>query len=166
MYKSLISALVILAAYLGFTGFSDKTGTEIGNYAPDILLESMSDSTQNVNLAQFSGEYVLLNFWNTSDANSRLADKNYQLALQNNDDSENQIKIVSVNVDANTRLAEEIVKFDRLDPENQYVAVKGNSRVIKDFKLQKSMKTFLLNPLGEIVAVNPTIDDLKNFNLI
>lgn len=163
MNKSWIGVLLLATAFLGITGFSSKNGSNVGNYAHDISLVS-SDTEKKINLKELRGSYTLLNFWNTSDANSRITEKNYRLAIGANEI--NDFHYVSVNTDRNERLAAEIAKLDKVDSPSFYRCSEKEGNIAKKFNLNTEMKSFLIDPNGEIISVNPTVDELREFGIL
>ncbi len=75
----------------------------------------------------------------------------------------NGIELVSVNFDRSERLMEEIVRLDNLDAESQFHV--GNpdeaEALRRAYRMQEGLRTFLINPAGELVAVDPTEADLR-----
>ncbi|MDE6344785.1 MAG: hypothetical protein K2L69_08605, partial [Muribaculaceae bacterium] len=62
----------------------------------------------------------------------------------------------------NPRRFEEIVKRDHLDSNRQFhPEAEQLSLVVENFQLSAQSKTFLIDPDGRIIAVNPTIDQLS-----
>ncbi|MDE6644553.1 MAG: hypothetical protein K2J97_00525, partial [Muribaculaceae bacterium] len=65
-------------------------------------------------------------------------------------------------LDSNTRMFEEIVKRDRLTRANQFnISGEKASFVVENFQLSDQPKSFLIDPEGRIIAVNPTPDQLN-----
>ena len=148
-----------MAFSMSLTAFNSKTGCEVGQYAPDIRISPINNQHNQQKLSEKRGKYTLLNFWNTADANSRLATKQYQLAL-NDITVHGNIEMISINTDADTRLFEEIHRIDGHNSEKAYRYEGRSDKLIRKFGLGRSMKSFLIDPNGEIIAINPNPVDI------
>lgn len=124
-----------------------------GKTLPDIAL-SKGDVTMY--LHQLQGDYTLVDFWSVTDGASRVKSNEYN-ALGLDDITE--IEFVSVNVDDNRELYEQIVSRDCLNRKSQYSAG-NNQQVIKEFELDNGFKSYLLDKEGRIIAVNPDSEQL------
>lgn len=121
---------------------------------------SNSDSSVHISLADLKGSYVLLNFWDSADAMSRMATADYE-AFARSRSEEERFCLLSVNLDRSERLFREIVRRDNLSAKSQiHLTQDEASRLIEDYRLDKGNCAFLINPEGRIIAVNPTSDTL------
>lgn len=123
-----------------------------GYKAPAFTI-SKSDST--LSLADLKGRYVLLTFWASNDASSRVSAGNYNsFAEQAN---EEQFCLVSVNMDNNETLYNEIVRRDNLNAKSQF-HVQGDeaSRLKEEYRLKNGFNSYLIDPTGQIIATNPS----------
>lgn len=123
-----------------------------GYKAPAITL-CKSDST--LSLADLKGRYVLLTFWASSDAESRVTAGNYNSFAEKAE--EEQFCLVSVNMDCNETLYNEIVRRDNLNAKSQF-QVKGEdvSTVKEKYHLENGFNSYLIDPTGQIIATNPS----------
>ena len=122
---------------------------------------SNSDSSVHISSAHLKGSYVLLNFWDSTDAVSRIATADYD-ALYRSLGEEERFCLLSVNLDRSERLFREIVRRDNLSAESQiHLSPTDATRLIEDYRLAKGNCSFLINPEGIIVAVNPTVDAIN-----
>lgn len=158
MNKLLVTSAFATLSLIGFSGFNSKTAPTVGSYAPGLKIEHYLEGNAS-DLQSLSKGYTLLHFWDSRDANSRLNGKILDLTAKHS--NLEKLNIVAVNLDDNVRMFEEIVKVDRLDGDYQYRPVGSIEKVRKDFRLTKGMKSFLIDPNGEIVAENPTQKDLQ-----
>ncbi len=123
-----------------------------GFTAPQFEINSDSSS---VSLAGLKGRYVLLNFWDSTDAVSRIATADYD-AFARNLGNEERFCLLSVNFDRSERLFREIVRRDNLSAESQmHLSPTEAAKIITDYRLARGNCSFLINPEGKIVAVNP-----------
>ena len=130
-----------------------------GFKAPSLVIES-NDSTDGISLTDLRGKYVLVNFWSSTDAQSRIMAKDYDL-ISGDYDAE-RFRHVAVNTDHTRSLFREITRHDGLDATvHYYYADAANSgRMTDDWHLESGFRSFLIDPQGHILAVNPTRETL------
>lgn len=123
---------------------------ERGEMAPDFAL-TKNDTT--INLRDLRGRYVLLDFWSSSDANSRLKSNEYN-ALPITHTS--RLERLSVNFDRSKELFAELVKRDHLHSDEQYFAGDtDDDKIMEEYGVNQGYNSYLIDPKGKIVAVNP-----------
>ena len=65
------------------------------------------------------------------------------------------------NYDRSKAIYEEIIRLDNVNKDSQFYDEGGtNSEVYKQFHLEKDLNSYLLNQDGQIVAVNPDMQEL------
>jgi len=130
-----------------------------GYRAPMFRIEN-NDST--VALDQLKGQWVLLQFWKSSDASSRIAVKQYT-DMESKLDSltTERFQHLAVNMDRNERLFNEVVRRDGLSAESQFHASGSRAeKLIADYHLKSGMHAYLIDPSGKIVAKNPSEEEM------
>lgn len=119
--------------------------------------EVMASDGTAVSPSDLNGRFVIVNFWASGDAGSRITANIYDRYVESSD--EEQVCLMSVNIDDNERLFREIVRMDGLDSESQFFVKSADlSSIIKTLDMADGLKTFLIDPYGTVVAVNPTIE--------
>ena len=114
MRNTLMLILIFgVMAVFGSRMIGVQSQPERGEMAPDFAV-TRNDST--VSLHDLRGKYVLVDFWSSADANSRLKSNEYN-TLRVTDTG--RLKRVSVNFDRSEELFNEIVTRDHLDPDQQ-----------------------------------------------
>lgn len=148
-------AFFFVAFSLFAFSFIDKetlpgVGLSPGSKSPQIRIENGSFDAKDLDVK--AGEYVLLNFWASYDAISRISNVKFNgIAEKNNE----KLHYVSVSYDKNFRIFEETVKLDGLDKAHQYFDADGQkSDLFKAFRLKKGFANYLINKDGVIVAKN------------
>jgi len=142
--------------------FIDKNksnvGLKIGDNAPQF---SLVNESKSIDLKKLNGNFVLISFWASYDAESRV--KN---AMLNNAASKmNNLQIVSVSFDEYRSIFDETINNDQLDKADCFIELKGNSsNLFKSYELNKGFTNYLLDKNGYIVAKN--IDSKQLFSLI
>lgn len=154
-----IASFAILAVTLmAFTDRGEAPG--IGYRAPGITLTN--DSTVSpVSLHQYKGEYVLLTFWSSSDASSRIRCNEYSSVKA----SGAPIEHIAVNFDNSKGLWGEVVKNDNLTASEQYHVEGHEALLIKEnYHLEKGLHSFLIDKKGKIIAVDPSAEQLETLS--
>ena len=123
-----------------------------GYVAPQFSI-SYGDSLA-FSLADTRGHYTLLNFWSSDDPASRIAANEYTAFSRAADAT--QFSLVSVNTDTSRSLFDQIKRRDRLDDATQYHLESTQSRkVIDAYNMRHRLRSFLLDPQGMVIAVEP-----------
>ena len=158
MNKSILGIVALVAAFFATTGFISKEGREVGTYMPSIEVQSLNDSQKKLNLAKPEQSYLLLNFWNPADAESRLVGKKYQTMLGRNNSG--NIRLVAVSTSTDRTLTREVAQLDGRDLTNEFTLSDNLAKTVKNLNLTDGNSAFLIDANGEILAVNPTESDL------
>ncbi len=120
-----------------------------------LLLEAANTSS-HLSTSDLKGKYVLVNFWDSHNAVSRIAAGEYDRYYRNHRNS--NLRLLSVNTDDNRRLFDEIVRRDGLDSLTQFHIEDVKTRGISPgYHPEGGYSSYLLNPSGKVVAVNPTV---------
>lgn len=133
-------------------GYSDSQyRTAIGRMAPNLSIEQCDSILILDNL---KGDYVLLNFWSSTDAGSRTAANLYTSWVRTHPKSD--LKFVSINFDESEGLFKEIVRNDSLES-SQQIRVDGRvaKAIFDNYGLDDGYGSLLIDPQGYIVAHNP-----------
>lgn len=159
MRNTLMLILIFgVMAVFGSRMIGVQSQPERGEMAPDFAV-TRNDST--VSLHDLRGKYVLVDFWSSADANSRLKSNEYN-TLRVTDTG--RLKRVSVNFDRSEELFNEIVTRDHLDPDQQYFAGSTDfDKLIQDYGVNQGYNSYLIDPQGKIIAVNPDNTYLSNY---
>ena len=113
-----------------------------------------------VNLKDFRGKYVLLSFWASYDANSRM--NNATLSHATN--QVGNVEMVSVSFDNYKSIFNETIRKDRISTTNCFVELDGeNSEIYKTYRLHKGFKNYLLNEQGVIIAKDINAKQLSSY---
>jgi peroxiredoxin len=153
--------LLILSVFVGVVvamtvGGGDNRLTGIGRKAP---LLSIGDADRELTLDEMRGEYVILNFWTSTDAVSRVAANEYSDWVAEHPEAD--VSLLSVNFDTSEGLFREIVRRDGMDVATQYHVAGAEAEAIRNnYALHGGYGTVLINPQGKIIAHNPTEAEL------
>ena len=157
-YRKLISSL---------TSFVEKDkptgGLNVGDIAPDFKIKTMSTEQQPIqNLSKMKGKYVLLSFWASYDAQSRMQNASLSNALRST--ARNNVKMVSVSFDEYQSIFEETIRKDQIVTPTCFVETEGeDSGLFKKYRLNRGFTNYLLDGNGVIIAKNISAADLSAY---
>ena len=107
--------IFVVLLICSLTAFVEKDkptgGLSVGDVAPDFRIESTSGEQYPLKLADFKGRYVLLSFWASYDAQSRMQNVSLNNALRS--DAPN-VKMVSISFDEYRSVFEETIRKDQI----------------------------------------------------
>lgn len=154
--KKFIFLMTTLVLVLIFTSASGTVATDsrIGAKASSFTI---GNDSSVVTLSQFRGSYVLLSFWSSADAISRLDNMRYSKLAQGND----KLELVAVNFDRSRALFDEVVLADSLDTSCQYFCESQDRKQFdKSWGTSEQFNTYLIDRRGVVIAVNPSDNEL------
>ena len=106
------------------------------------------------------GKYVLLSFWASYDADSRMNNATLNHAISKADN----VEMVSVSFDSYKSIFNETIKKDRISTSNCFVELAGvNSDIYNTYRLHKGFKNYLLDEKGVIIAKNINVSELSSY---
>lgn len=153
-----VALVIISLTFFSFVGKDTPTeGLTIGDKAPDFKICS---ERQLVNLKDLKGKYVLLSFWASYDAPSRMQNTilNHAVTKTNN------IEMVSVSFDDYKSVFNETIRKDQISTSNCFIELEGkNSEIYQTYRLHKGFKNYLLDKNGVIIAKNINAQQLSSY---
>ena len=140
---------------LSFVGKDTPTeGLTIGDKAPQFKICGEKQ------LFDLKGKYVLLSFWASYDANSRMQNASLSHAISKT----NNVEMVSVSFDTYQSIFNESIKKDRILTANCFVEPNGEkSEIFQTYRLHKGFKNYLLDENGVIIAKNINAKQLSSY---
>lgn len=155
--KKLLFIMVTLAVVVLFTSASsnNEKGGIVGTHASDFTI---GNDNGMMSLSQLRGKHVLLTLWTSADVVSRLDNIKYDRYVSK---STNVVQL-SVNFDRSKALFDELVAADSLDTSGQYFCERQDRSIFeKKWGAGRQYNTYLINPSGTVVAVNPTDEEIS-----
>lgn len=151
MNKTLLTIAVIgLLMLLTSAYYTTPADGRIGYKAPTLVLDSNNGLSP---LLQHRGENILLTFWSSADADSRLDNMRYDRCSRQPGAS---FVHVSVNLDRSVSVFDAVVRIDDLNRSSQFsTSIDDQTDIIRAWRLDDGMHSFLLDPQGRIVAIDP-----------
>ena len=151
--------------FLDFFVEKDKPtgGLNVGDIAPDFKIQSMSAGQPLAELSDMKGKYVLLSFWASYDAHSRMQNASLSNVLRSASRNEN-VEMVSVSFDEYQSIFKETVRKDQIVTPTCFVETKGESSgLFKKYRLGRGFTNYLLDENGVIIAKNISAAELSAY---
>lgn len=158
--KKTMSIIAVFAVFLvSVSAYSDRAVDSVQGFTAPVF--NVGQGEDAFALDQMKGKYVLLSFWASSDAKSRIACQQYTVFARQNQEKDRFCHI-AINFDRSERLFSEIVKRDKMQTEKQYYVQDDKaSRLMAEYQLDRGFKSYLVDPQGRIVAMNPSTEYLN-----
>ena len=158
--------IFVVLLICSLTAFVEKDkptgGLSEGDVAPDFKIESTSNGQPAFKLGNLKGKYVLLSFWASYDAQSRMQNVSLSNALRST--AHNNVKMVSVSFDEYQSIFEETIRKDQIVTPTCFVETKGEySGLFKKYRLGRGFTNYLLDDNGVIIAKNISAADLSAY---
>ena len=150
---ALLLGLIVASAGVG----TQSADTAIGKKAPVVQLDRVQSA---INADELKGKYVLITFWNSSDAASREACNRYNAWFNAHRPAD--ARFVGINFDDSPEMFREIVRRDSLTGTDQYHDSRPEAEAIyRTYHLEKGYGSLLVSPQGRIVSHNPDLLQLQ-----
>ena len=156
--------IFVVLLICSLTAFVEKDkptrGLSEGDVAPDFKIESTSEEQPAFKLANMKGRYVLLSFWASYDAQSRMQNVSLSNVLR----SSRNVEMVSVSFDEYQSIFKETVRKDQIVTPTCFVEKEGeDSGLFKKYRLNRGFTNYLLDGNGVIIAKNISAADLSAY---
>ena len=162
-YVKWIFVVLLISSLTSFVEKDKSTGgLNVGDMAPDFKIQSMSAGQSQIGLSDLKGKYVLLSFWASYDAQSRMQNVSLSNALRSA--SRNDVEMVSVSFDEYRSIFEEIIRKDQIATPTCFVETKGESSgLFRKYRLRRGFTSYLLDDNGVIIAKNISASELSAY---
>ena len=163
-YVKWIFVVLLISSLTSFVEKDKPTGgLNVGDIAPDFRIETMSTEQLTQNLSKMKGKYVLLSFWASYDAQSRMQNASLSNALRSTSPT-NNVEMVSVSFDEYQSIFEETIRKDQIVTPTCFVETKGESSgIFKKYRLGRGFTNYLLDDNGVIIAKNISAAELSAY---
>ena len=157
-----IFVVLLISSLTSFVEKDKPTGgLNVGDVAPDFTIESTSDAQHNFDLTDLKGKYVLLSFWASYDAQSRMQNASLSNALRS---TSQDVEMVSVSFDEYQSVFQETIRKDQIVTPTCFVETKGEySGLFKKYRLGRGFTNYLLDDNGVIIAKNISAAELSAY---
>lgn len=162
-YVKWIFVVLLVSSLTSFVSKDKPTGgLNVGDIAPDFEIQSMSDEQLKNELSNMKGKYVLLSFWASYDAQSRMQNASLSNALRQS--ASDNVEMVSVSFDEYRSVFEETVRKDQIVTPACFVETEGeDSDLYKQYRLGRGFTNYLLDDNGVIIAKNISAAELSAY---
>ena len=163
-YVKWIFVVLLIGSLTSFVEKDKPTGgLNVGDIAPDFKIQSMSAGQPLAELSDMKGKYVLLSFWASYDAHSRM--QNASLSNVHRSASRNDnVEMVSDSFDEYQSINKETVRKDQIVTPTCFVETKGEfSGLFKKYRLGRGFTNYLLDENGVIIAKNISAAELSAY---
>ena len=163
-YVKWIFVVLLIGPLTSFVEKDKPTGgLNVGDIAPDFKIQSMSAGQPLAELSDMKGKYVLLSFWASYDAHSRMQNASLSNVLRSASRNEN-VEMVSVSFDEYQSIFKETVRKDQIVTPTCFVETKGESSgLFKKYRLGRGFTNYLLDENGVIIAKNISAAELSAY---
>ena len=163
-YVKWIFVVLLIGSLTSFVEKDKPTGGLIvGDIAQDFKIQSMSAGQPLAELSDMKGKYVLLSFWASYDAHSRMQNASLSNVLRSASRNEN-VEMVSVSFDEYQSIFKETVRKDQIVTPTCFVETKGESSgLFKKYRLGRGFTNYLLDENGVIIAKNISAAELSAY---
>ena len=163
-YVKWIFVVLLIGSLTSFVEKDKPTGgLNVGDIAPDFKIQSMSAGQPLAELSDMKGKYVLLSFWASYDAHSRMQNASLSNVLRSASRNEN-VEMVSVSFDEYQSIFKETVRKDQIVAPTCFVETKGESSgLFKKYRLGRGFTNYLLDENGVIIAKNISAAELSAY---
>ena len=157
-----IFVVLLISSLTSFVEKDKPTGgLNVGDVAPDFRIETTSDVQHNLDLTDLKGKYVLLSFWASYDAQSRMQNASLSNALRS---TSQDVEMVSVSFDEYQSVFKETIRKDQIVTPTCFVETKGESSgLFKKYRLNRGFTNYLLDGNGVIIAKNISAAELSAY---
>ena len=163
-YVKWIFVVLLIGSLTSFVEKDKPTGgLNVGDIAPDFKIQSMSAGQPLAELSDMKVKYVLLSFWASYDAHSRMQNASLSNVLRSASRNEN-VEMVSVSFDEYQSIFKETVRKDQIVTPTCFVETKGESSgLFKKYRLGRGFTNYLLDENGVIIAKNISAAELSAY---
>ena len=163
-YVKWIFVVLLIGSLTSFVEKDKPTGgLNVGDIAPDFKIQSMSAGQPLAELSDMKGKYVLLSFWASYDAHSRMQNASLSNVLRSASRNDN-VEMVSVSFDEYQSIFKETVRKDQIVTPTCFVETKGESSgLFKKYRLCRGFTNYLLDENGVIIAKNISAAELSAY---
>ena len=162
-YVKWVFVVLLISSLTSFVEKDKPTGgLNVGDIAPDFEIQTMSANQSVHELSDLKGRYVLLSFWVSYDAQSRMQNASLNNALRAS--ANNNVELVSVSFDEYKSVFEETVRKDQIVTPTCFVETEGESSgLFKKYRLSRGFSNYLLDDNGVIIAKNISAAELSSY---
>ncbi len=157
-----IFVVLLISSLTSFVIDKPDRGLDVGDMAPDFPIKALSSGQHDFTLSDLKGKYVLLSFWASYDAPSRMHNATLSQACRTA--CPDNVEMVSVSFDEYQSIFKETIRKDQIVTPSCFVETEGRSSELFDkYRLDGGFANYLLDENGVIVAKNISAKELSTY---
>ena len=162
-YVKWFFVVLLIGSLTSFVSMNEPSkGLNVGDMAPDFCIRTISADKPVLDLKDMKGRYVVISFWASYDAPSRM--RNACLSNVLRMAAPKNVELVSVSFDDYKSVFEETVRKDRIVTPTCFAETQGEaSDLFKKYNLERGFTNYLLDDRGVIIAKNIAASDLLSY---
>ena len=155
-----IFVVLLISSLTSFVNKDKPTGgLNVGDTAPDFAIQTVSNGQHGQSLSDLKGKRVLLSFWASYDAPSRMCNAALNNALRAA--GPDNVEMVSVSFDEYESIFQETIRKDQIVTPACFVETAGeSSELFEEYELDGGFTNYLLDENGIILAKNISANEL------
>ena len=157
-----IFVVLLISSLTSFVIDKPDRGLDVGDMAPDFNIKALSSDQHDFTLSDLKGKYVLLSFWASYDASSRMHNATLSQACRTA--YPDNVEMVSVSFDEYQSIFKETIRKDQIVTPSCFVETEGrSSELFNKYRLDGGFANYLLDESGVIVAKNISAKELSTY---
>ena len=157
-----IFVVLLISSLTSFVIDKPDRGLDVGDMAPDFNIKALSSDQHDFTLSDLKGKYVLLSFWASYDASSRIHNATLSQACRTA--YPDNVEMVSVSFDEYQSIFKETIRKDQIVTPSCFVETEGrSSELFNKYRLDGGFANYLLDENGVIVAKNISAKELSTY---
>lgn len=166
MKQFLLGIAMVFMLLIGATGFTNDNAEKSIGIGAKVPKVEIANSASSVTLGEETPQYLLVTFWRSDDARSRMTCNEYEHLVTSEKDVDAKVDFVAINMDESETLFHEIVVIDNMNVNTQYRLDDEAGHILnRAFNLDKGMGTVLIAPDGTVEAFNPSANYLRTLGV-
>ena len=165
--KNKFSLMIAISFLLGSVSAQDASSLNVGDVAPGLVLNSNNNSIQSFSFP-YQNRITLLFFWSSSVAKSKENIYKYKRIYSKYSDvgykTAEGFNVISVAMQSDKNAWMQDLEKYNLAEINNCISLRGYSDMfIKNYKISSTPSSFLIDEMGKIIAINPSIKTIIEY---
>ncbi len=151
--------VIWIGALLLLCKLNSQAQLSAGVNAPALAAKEVNG--KGISWSNFQGKYVLVDFWASWCAPCRKAMPSLKKVYHKY--RSKGFEIIGVSIENDVLQWQSAIKKDGIDWLQVHAPGNWNSAVVEPWQINELPASYLLDPMGKIVLVNPSIEQLESF---
>ena len=156
-----MTIIALFAAFLlTVSAHTERVFDSMEGYKAPLFTVAASTG-ETVSLEQMKGRYVILTFWESTNPESRINVNRFEAMASML--GKEKLSLLALNMDSKAKLFEQIKRVDNLSAGTHVNVSSDNREMLENlYHLKSGHNSYLIDPQGEIVAINPSNNVIEN----